>query len=124
MVGTKPPLLRLDLCRELVLQGAKLHHAGRDRRLRRRAGVAACGVQLGLGIAQRGAGVHQVLGEVADLLGVHAGVHALRQALRGAVGGDPVLAVAHLLRSSATRLSSHSVAWSTARCFAAYWSLM
>ena len=41
--------------------------------------------------------MHQVLGEVADLLGVHAGMHALRQARRGAVGGDTVLAVAHLL---------------------------
>ena len=96
MVGPEPALLGLNLCGYLVLERAKLHHARRDRRLGRRAGAAAGGVQLCLGVAQRGTGVHQILGEVADLLRIHPGVHALRQALARAVGGDAVLAVVHV----------------------------
>ena len=46
MVRAEPALLRLPLRLGLIELRAQLHHAGRDRRLRRGAGTAARGVQL------------------------------------------------------------------------------
>ncbi len=95
MVRPQPrgqPLQLRGQCAVLLTQG---DHARRHRRQRSGAGAVARGIQSALGVGQVGAGPREVLGELADLLGVQPGMDALHQALAGAVGGDPVFLVAH-----------------------------
>ena len=75
--------------------------------------------------ARSACALHQILGQVGDFLRVQAGVHALREVVLGAIGGDAVLLpVAPRARRAAARFSSQSCARRPPPYFAANWSLM
>ena len=96
MVGAETNEQALQLPGELALLRPQLHDGWGDGRLRGRAGLAACGIQPAGGDGEVTAGARQVFGEIADLLGVERRVHAFDHAFPGPVGGDAILAGAHL----------------------------
>ncbi len=76
MIGPEPGVEALKLGAQLVLLGAELDDRRGDRRQRPDTGPIARGVQPGFCRREVGAPLHETLGQVADLFGVQAGVHA------------------------------------------------
>jgi hypothetical protein len=88
--------LGLHLTGELLQLGAQLHHRRRDSGLGLGAGLAAGGIEAGIGGGAFGLGFDQVLGEMGDLLGADGGVHALAHGVLPAIDGDAFLSQADL----------------------------
>ncbi len=96
MTAPKSSQHRLQLCRQLIMSRAQLHHRRRDRRLCSGADPSAGGVQLRLRLGQRVAGMLQVLGQQADLFTSEPRMHALHKAVPGTVLRDGILFPPHI----------------------------